>query len=76
MCKGCWEEAGSPAIINTKTRAVAKLIDDVYSYSGAGGNAHIVVDDWNLEDSRCPPRNPTTLVVGGIGSLTFLSMSL
>lgn len=51
MCAGCWAEAGSPKIDNEKTRAAAAAIDRVYEFSGAGGNLHIVVDDWNLEDS-------------------------
>ena len=51
MCYGCYEEAGEPAIINEATQAAAALIAKVYEFSMAGGNAHIVVDDWNLEDS-------------------------
>lgn len=52
MCYGCYEEAGSPAIINDKTKAAAALVAEVYEYSLVGGNAHIVVDDWNLEDDN------------------------
>lgn len=50
MCYGCYEEAGKPEIINDKTKAAAALVDAVYEFSCVGGNAHIVVDDWNLED--------------------------
>lgn len=51
MCKGCWEVAGSHAIITTKTKYIAECIDVIYNQSGggAGGPAHVVVDDWNLD---------------------------
>ncbi len=52
MCYGCYEEAGFPAIVNEKTKAAAALIDKVYEFSCVGGNAHIVVEDWNLEDDN------------------------
>lgn len=52
MCYGCYEEAGEPAIINEATQAAAALVAKVYEFSMVGGNAHIVVDDWNLEDSH------------------------
>lgn len=52
MCIGCYEDAGSPAIINEKTKKAAELIQAIYSheYGCVGGTAHIVVDDWNLSD--------------------------
>lgn len=50
MCYGCYLKAGEPAIINDATRAAAALVAKVYEFSMVGGNAHIVVDDWNLED--------------------------
>ena len=52
MCFGCYEERGKPAIVNEKTRAVAALVDRIYDLHLAGGLAHIVVDDWNLEDGN------------------------
>lgn len=54
MCYGCYEEAGKSAIVNEKTKKAAKLINDIYEQEdcGAGGYAHTVVDDWNLEDSN------------------------
>jgi hypothetical protein len=51
MCYGCYEEMGSPKIVNDATTLAARLIDRVYDFSGAGGNAHVVLDDWNLEDN-------------------------
>ena len=52
MCYGCYEEAGKPAIVNEKTKKAAELIKEIYEQDdcGAGGYAHIVVDDWNLGD--------------------------
>lgn len=50
MCIQCYEEAGSPAIINDETKRVAALVDKLYEGAAAGGTAHIVVDDWNLDD--------------------------
>lgn len=52
MCNSCYIEAGSPSIVDESTIAAAKLVHEVYKYSAVGGNAHIVVDDWNLEDSN------------------------
>lgn len=50
MCRGCYEEAGQPAIVNDKTKAAAVLVSKIYEYSRVGSNMHIVTDDWNLED--------------------------
>lgn len=52
MCYGCWEEAGKPQIDNEKVRAAVPLIAEVYGYSCVGGNLHIVLDDWNIEDGN------------------------
>lgn len=52
MCKTCWEQEGSPSVINERTIKAAELINAIYESEdgGTGGYAHIVVDDWNLED--------------------------
>lgn len=50
MCEGCWNEMGSPKLVSPKIREAARLIDGIYEFSGVGGNAHIVVDDFNLGD--------------------------
>ncbi len=50
MCYNCYEEHGSPEIVNKGTEKAAKLIAMVYEGAGAGGNAHIVVDDFNIKD--------------------------
>ena len=52
MCYMCYETAGLPSIVNDKTKAAAMLIARIYDFSDVGGNAHIVVDDWNLEDGN------------------------
>lgn len=50
MCYNCYEEHGSPKIVSKGTEKAAKLIAMVYEGAGAGGNAHIVVDDFNIKD--------------------------
>lgn len=50
MCEGCYEEHGSPKIFNRTTLLAAKLIERVYGFSEMGGNLHIHLDDWNIED--------------------------
>lgn len=52
MCETCWTNNGGHNIINERTIKAAELIQAIYDSEdgGAGGYAHIVVDDWNLED--------------------------
>lgn len=50
MCYGCWEEAEKPIIDTPAVRAAAASIAEVYEHACMGGNLHIVLDDWNLED--------------------------
>jgi len=52
MCKGCYENYGSPEIFNSEIFAVSVLIDVLYKFDGgeSGGNLHIQLDDWNLDD--------------------------
>jgi hypothetical protein len=50
MCLDCWDGYGSPAIDTPDVRLAAKLIADVYEFSCVGGNLHIAIDDWNLDD--------------------------
>lgn len=52
MCYGCWEEVGKPTIDTTAVRAAAEAVAAVYEYSCVGGNLHIVLDDWNLDDGN------------------------
>lgn len=52
MCGTCYEGYGSPSIVNDRTRHGADLAAKVYEFSAVGGNAHIVLDDWNIEDGH------------------------
>ncbi|SRR5581483_441698 len=51
MCYGCWEDYGKPIIDTEAVSAAAAAVADVYEYACTGGNLHIVLDDWNVEDS-------------------------
>jgi hypothetical protein len=52
MCYGCYEDYGFPALVSDKTLAAADLVKRLFDLSCVGGNLHIVVDDWNIEDSN------------------------
>lgn len=53
MCTNCWIDQYSTSKIDTPAvREAALVIAEVYNHHGAGGNLHIVVDDWNLEDGN------------------------
>lgn len=52
MCYGCWEEYGKPLVVNETTAKTAELVKRLYEFAAAGGNCHIVTDDWNLEDDH------------------------
>jgi hypothetical protein len=53
MCLSCWNEYGlKEPIRNEATLKAAELIKKVYEFSGVGGNCHVVLEDWNLEDSN------------------------
>lgn len=52
MCRHCWEEEyGGVRLDNEKVRAAALLVQALDEEQPSGGAAHIVTDDWNLEDS-------------------------
>lgn len=48
MCCGCWQQAGSPKIVNEQVLALAKAVPDIDPY----GHLHIIVDDMNVENSH------------------------
>lgn len=50
MCLSCWEDYGSHKLRSDKIKNAVDAINKVYEYSLVGGNLHIVVDDWNIED--------------------------
>lgn len=52
MCVGCWEKAGKPIIDNRQVHRAAKACSAVYEHSCVGGNLHIILDDWNVEDGN------------------------
>jgi len=52
MCISCWQEYGSPKIINENVLSAVEVIRELYDESCVGGNLHIVVDDWNIEDEN------------------------
>lgn len=52
MCRGCYEEQGSPIAVCETTQQAVDVINEIYRLNNVGGNAHIVVDDWNLEDEH------------------------
>jgi hypothetical protein len=51
VCKGCWEEYGSPSLDSDRVREVIPLIAR-NSAGGCGfyGGLHIQLEDWNLDD--------------------------
>ena len=51
MCYGCYKEYGEPKIVNQKTIKGVELVKQIYSYNLVGSNCHIVLDDFNIEDS-------------------------
>jgi hypothetical protein len=52
MCEGCWREYGGHAIVNERTLDAARKVGLIYEFSDVGGDAHVVVDDWNLGDDN------------------------
>lgn len=52
MCISCWRELGEPKIVTELTKAASRMIGKVYEYSISGGNCHIVIDDFNLENKH------------------------
>ena len=53
MCKTCWESYNSPKIYNLKVEEAVKCIARVYDeVSTVGGDLHVILDDWNLEDEH------------------------
>ena len=52
MCRGCWEEAGKPAMVTPAIFAAVASVKRVFDLHCMGGNLHIVIDDWNLEDDH------------------------
>lgn len=52
MCVRCHEDAGEPEEWNDKIARAVQLIRTIYRHHCAGGLLHVVLDDWNLNDSH------------------------
>ena len=52
MCIACWRGAGEPRIVNPAVRKAAQAIAALYERHAAGGQMHIVTDDWNADDDN------------------------
>lgn len=85
MCFGCWVEYGSPTIRNDRTLAAVDLIGAVYEHSCVGGNLHVQLDDWNIEDEffegdmtvyKCHEATPEQLAAERACYAAFKAMSL
>lgn len=52
MCYACWEEAGCPVYDVADVHLAASAVKELYRFCCVGGHLHIVVDDWNVDDSN------------------------
>jgi hypothetical protein len=50
MCIDCYHDHGLPRIVSAATLAAAEAVRLVYEHDCVGGNLHITIDDWNLDD--------------------------
>ena len=50
MCTACWVEAGSPVVVNLKTKELVRLLEWLYEVQLAGGECHICTGDYNMDD--------------------------
>lgn len=70
MCEDCWIEMGKPNKLPVRADFFARQVRRLYGMprGGVGGNLHIVLDDWNLEDSSldyCHGRTREALMQPG-----------
>ncbi len=52
MCITCWDDDRKPSMDTPEIRKAARLVTEVFDESAVGGKLHIVIDDWNLEQSH------------------------
>ena len=53
MCMVCWEDLGAPKTNSPAVRKAAVLINRLrMEFSEVGGDLHIVVDDWYIDDNH------------------------
>jgi len=50
MCYGCFEKYKDTVEITQRAKDAAEIIPVIYADCPAGGDLHIVIDDWNIED--------------------------
>lgn len=51
MCVHCYDAYGRPAVRSERALAAIPLIEAVFDENSVGGELHVVLDDWNLEDA-------------------------
>lgn len=75
MCRECWESYGGPRVTREIINA-AELITAVYQENAVGGNLHVIIDDWNIDDCFFNDLGPdcTTAEVRCHGALSALSV--
>ena len=52
MCKQCLIESGTQIVKNEKVYKCVHLVIDLYKVKSSGGAAHVVTDDYNMEDEN------------------------
>lgn len=52
MCEGCYEDFGRPQVRSARVRRLRDKIERVFEMNYVGGNLHIQLDDWNIEDEH------------------------
>ena len=50
MCQTCWQDNGSPKIVNDKVKNLVSLIKNLDDKFATSGCLHCTIDDWNIED--------------------------
>lgn len=51
MCYQCYEKLGSPKVFTERTEALVSALRELFDEHCEGGLLHVVVSEWNLEDS-------------------------
>jgi hypothetical protein len=53
MCYDCWKNKyNAPKIINENVKKTIDLIQEIYKTESTGGDCHIVLDDFNIENDH------------------------
>ncbi len=71
MCESCYENYGSPTP-DDKARECVPLIEAVYNEHCAGGDLHILLDDWNLENRHLKACEKYELTAAERACLNFM----